>query len=221
MPGDQPQEREALDEIERRLTLQGYALLRDPPRDALPSFLQAFTPDAIAIGKTPQLLIEVISRRASSSSEAMKVRQLQGLLKDHPEWRLEVVYAGSSAPIMVPETPDAIRARLAEVRTLARVDRRAGLIMAWSVLEAVARVVEPERTSKALTPATVVELMASLGYVVESEAETLRTAGRARNQIVHGDLGLEVSEAEVDGVLEILDELIGHVDRKSLRAREH
>lgn len=208
-------ENEALDELERRLADQGYVLQRSPRGADLPDFLGKFEPDAIATGRAPNLLVEVITQRGAGDVEATKVRQLQQLLDGHPDWKLEVVYMASGAPLPAPASVEAIRRRFSEVRRLADTDRPAALVVAWSLLEAVARRVLPERATKALTPATTIELLTSLGYIVQSEADSLRTAARARNLIVHGDVGQDAPRAQLETVLEIIDALISHLERET------
>lgn len=208
-------EQEALDELERRLADQGYVLHREPHGELVPEFLGAFEPDAIATGKTPSLLIEVITQRGAGEVEAAKVKQLQQLLVGHPDWKLEVVYTAPSAPLPAMASVEAIRHRFSDVRRLADTDRPAALVLAWSLLEAVARRVLPERATRALTPATTVELLTSLGYIVQSEADSLRVAARARNLIVHGDVGQDAPRGQLDTVLDIIDALIGHLERET------
>jgi hypothetical protein len=207
-------EREALDEVERRLAAQGYTLVRSPATSDLPPFLGNVQPDAIATGKPPNLIVEVIARDGSAEAEAKKVRKLKELIAAHPGWKLEVVYTASSAPLPHVASPAAIRQRFGEISRLAASDRPAALIMGWSLLEAVARALLPDRAARGLTPATTVELLTSLGYVVQSEADALRNAGRARNLIVHGDVSVDVPAGQLQPVLEIVDGLIGHLERQ-------
>jgi REase_AHJR-like len=208
-------EREALDELERRLADQGYILQREPRGAALPEFLGKFEPDAIAIGKKPNLLIEVITQRGTGDVETTKVRQLQQLLDGHPDWKLEILYTAPSSPLPAVASVEAIRRRLGEVKQLADTDGPAALVLAWSLLEAVARRVLPDRASRALTPATTVELLTSLGYIVQSEADSLRATARSRNLIVHGDVEQDAPRAQLATVLEIIDALLGHLERQT------
>ena len=201
-------EREALDEFERRLAGQGYTLTREPGRPDLPAFLGNFRPDAIATGKEPQLLIEVITRRGSGRVEATKVEQLRSLLRGHPDWRLEVVYAAQDAPPPNIVSIEAIERRFAEVRRLAATDRPAALIMAWSILEAAARALVPDRTDRSLTPGSIVELLTSLGYMTQPQADKLHDAARARNLIVHGDVTLDIDPVELHDVMEVVEDVI-------------
>lgn len=208
-------EREALDEVARRLAGQGYTLVREPSRGDLPPFLGGFRPDAIATGKSPSLIVEVIARGRSSEAEVAKVKQLQNLVAGQPGWKIEVVYTTPSSPLPRVASPEAIRQRFAEVRRLADSDRPAALIMAWSLLEAVARVLLSDRAERGLTPAATLEFLTSLGYIVQSESDTLRDAGRARDLIVHGDVSVKVAKAQLERLLEVVDVLIGHIERRA------
>jgi hypothetical protein len=206
-------ERGALDEVERRLTAEGYTVIREPRADQLPAFVSRFVPDAIATGKAPNLLIEVLSRRRSAKLDAVKIEQLRKLVEGNDAWKLEVVYTGSSIPDPTISGPTAIRHRFEEVRSLAPIDNRATLMMAWSILEATARALVPDRAERPLTPASIVELIASLGFIDGVQAETLRNAGRTRNLIAHGDLTEDVSSDLLRRVLDIVDYLIAVLER--------
>lgn len=208
-------ESDALDELERRLTAQGYVLRREPRGDTVPQFLGTFTPDAIATGRSPNLVVEVIAERGVGEAKAAKIKQLQQLLESHPDWKLQVLYAPVSAPTPAVASVEAIRQRLNEVRPLTEADRPAALVLAWSLLEAVARRILPEQAGRPLTPATTIELLASLGHLDQSEANRLREAARARNLIVHGDVGQDVPRLQLDAVLNIADRLIAHLERET------
>jgi uncharacterized protein YutE (UPF0331/DUF86 family) len=211
-------EREALDEMERRLIERGYVMQREPAAAALPAFLGRFRPDAIATGKTPNLLIEVIAQRGPHAVDATKIKQLQQLLKDQPEWRLEVVYARSGAPGPTTASIEAIRRRFDDVRRLAVADLPAALVVGWSLLEALARILEPKHADRALDAATAVELLASLGYVDPSAAASLRAAGRVRNLVAHGDVSIVVDGEDVENLLDSVGDLIRRVERRKVKA---
>lgn len=207
-------EREALDEIERRLNGRGYTVRRQPAAGDVPAFLGKFQPDAIALGKTPNLVVEVVTRGATAAAQVAKIEQLRKLLEGQPDWRLEVVYTAASgpAPSVVPITT--IRERLEQTRRLARVDRPAALLLAWALVEAIARTLEPEHASRALAPATTVELLASLGYVAEPEAEVLRKAWRSRDLIAHGDVTVDAPATLVTQVLDIADTIVRNAETR-------
>ena len=202
-------ERGALDEVARRLTAEGYTVIREPRADQLPAFASRFVPDAIATGKAPNLLIEVLGRRRSGKVDAAKIEQLRKLIEGNEAWKLEVVYTGSSIPDPTISGPVAIRSRFEQIRNLAAIDHPAALMAAWSILEATARALAPDRAERPLTPASIVELIASLGFVDGVQAEILRKAGRTRNLVAHGDLIEGVSGDLLASVLGIIDHLIG------------
>ncbi len=201
-------ESEALDEIEGRLTKDGYRLLRSPGRGDLPDFLQDFQPDAIAVGKLPQIVIEVITREHADRLPSSRLGQLQAALTTHSDWTLRVVYANRSRPRLDIAAPSVIRMRATQVRQLSTTDQAAALVIGWSLLEAATRAALPQQAGQALTPATTVELLASLGYITQSQAARLRQTGKQRNLLVHGDMGVTVASSTVEELLSTVESLL-------------
>lgn len=80
--------------------------------------------------------------------------------------------------------------------------------MGWALLEAIVRVLFPERAGRALTPGTAVELLASLGYITYDQANQLRAAGQVRNLVVHGDLAQRATVGQAEDLFETLDSLV-------------
>jgi len=205
-------ERDALDAVEPRLANEGYRLVRSPSSTDLPEFLRSALPDAIALGGPPNLLIEVLVKSGSANvkSDSQRIQRLQDFLSGHPDWRLEVIYARSSTPPLEGASAEQIRRRYEEVRKLATTEPSGALILAWSLLEAVARALEPQRAQRALTPGAMIELLISSGYASETDGDALRSTGRLRNAIAHGDLSKPPPTAgEVQGVLDLVERLAG------------
>ena len=192
-------ESEALDDLATKLSKDGYTLVRNPPPNTLPPFLQGTQPDAIAYGK-PNLLVQLVSRRDPRQAQS-KIARVQSLLSDKSDWKLHVVYIKPSSPLPTPASSSDIRKRLDQVRQLAVSDREAGLVLGWALLEASARLAAPRSAARALTPATTVEVLAEKGCITQPEADLLREVGRQRNLIVHGDFTVSVGDAAVDTVL--------------------
>lgn len=210
-------ERVALDALEPRLVKQGYRLIREPGPNDLPEFLQRLRPDAVALGGPPNLLIEVLSNSGPSKAniEAQKVERLRRLIDDHADWRLEVVYARSSGATPNQAPVDQILRRLEEVRQNTPNETSGALLLAWSLLEAVVRRLEPEKAATGLSPGSMIELLLSLGYLVQSEASTLRASGQLRNAIAHGDLSVPGPAAvEVYRLLNVVEALVALLNRQ-------
>jgi len=197
----------ALNILDRRLTKQGYRLVRRPERRDLPDFLHHVQPDAIAVGRSPNLLIEVLSGRAWPRAEAEKLLRLRELLASHPDWRLEVVHAGLADAGPSPVTVATIRKAVAQVAALAAVDTRAALLLGWSALEAAARALEPNLATPMLTAGSIVELLVGQGHLPQEEADELRRIGHARNSLAHGGVDVEVSSATIRHLLGVVSRL--------------
>lgn len=194
-----------LDALESRWVSQGYQLIRQPSPGELPDFLRGFRPDAIAIGPTPSLVIEVLSKRSLPNDT--KVRQLQSLFADHPDWRLEVIYTSSEGVPLSQATDDDVSAALDEARRVADISPRPALLLAWSVLEAIGRRLEPELAGRSLTPASLIDVMISTGRLPQAEAGFLREMAKTRNAVAHGLLELRPSGQDVQRLLQTCDHL--------------
>ena len=182
-------ERTALDRYEPRWVAQGYTVVRSPHPDQIPGFLGDHRPDAIAIGKAPGLIIEVLGTRGRADQG--KVSRLHGILKDRKDWRLEILYAPAAGPVLRPVTAHEIRQTVHGLRNLAGTDRRGTLLMGWAALEAAARILEPDQASEGLSSGSLVEILVGLGYIEQSKSGDLWRFGEMRDAIVHGQIDLE------------------------------
>jgi hypothetical protein len=204
-------ENAVLDRHEPAWIAQGYKVVRHPSRSTLPPFLEKYEPDAVLLGRKPKVVVEVV--RKGQPQVENKVRQLNSLLAGHDDWRLEVLYAGEE-PNELPAIPtERLRESLTNVRHLAPVDQRSGLLLLWATLEALTRRLEPTKTKRPQTPGRVVELLAGAGFITPSEAEQLREAASWRNRLVHGDLSVALSDTQLLAVVDIVEELIAALEK--------
>ena len=205
-------EKAILDAHEPKWIAQGYEVVRHPTGAALPTFLENYQPDAVLLGRTPQVVVEVV--RKGQPNVERKVQALNALLADRSDWRLILLYAGLE-PLELPAiTTQRLKASLASVRELVRVDLRSSLLLLWATLEALGRRFEPEKTKRPQKPASIVEQLAGAGFVVPSDAEQLRRAANWRNRLVHGDLDIALSETQILDVAAIVEALIGVLEAR-------
>ena len=121
---------EILEATALALEERGYDVIRKPPTTFLPETLRSFSPDAIAIGREPKLIIEVAQQTAQ---DADRVARLQQALKSVPEWELHLVVGFTMA------TPDLAPIEMADIMTtlerasgLAAEESQAALLVAWA-----------------------------------------------------------------------------------------
>jgi len=195
-----------LDALAPSLEEQGYQLLRQPPPSMVPGFLRGFQPDAIAVGRAPQLVIE-ITRGGDASAE--KVKRLQQAVELHPDWQLRVILDRSDeSPILAPLLREDIETALRTMKSVAAGGSDgAALLIGWAALEGIARRLDPDRFAKPRSAGHVVEVLASLGHLLPNEAEVLRSLAQRRNRLAHGQVNEPISHAEVMDFATILDNL--------------
>jgi hypothetical protein len=194
-------ERTALDALESGWRRRGYTLVREPSAEQLPEFLRGVRPDAIAIGAAPSLAIEVFRRRSPGADD--RVERLRDLFADHPDWRLEVVYATPHGAPLKAVNPGDIRAALAEARRLAGGEPRGALLLAWASLEAIGRRLETELGSRSLAAGALIDLLVSNGHVDQVDGEHLRRLAVARDALAHGQLDLTPAGEDVVWLIQL------------------
>lgn len=205
-------EKDVLDAHEPKWIAQGYKVVRHPTGSALPPFLERFRPDAVLLGRTPQVVVEIV-RKGQPNAER-KVQALNALLAEHSDWRLILLYAGLE-PLELPVVSTrSLERSLDSARRLVGIDLRSSLLLLWATLEALGRRFEPEKTKRPQKPASIVEMLASAGFILPAEAEHLRRAAVLRNRLVHGDLDIALTESEILGVADIVAGLISTVEQR-------
>lgn len=198
-------ETEVLDRLETRWINEGYQLIRQPEAEQLPSFLRGFRPDAIAIGPTQSLVIEIMRNRSPSADT--KVRQMQGLFKGHPDWRLEVIYAAPEGIPLSKATDDEIAIALEEARRVSDIAPRPALLLLWSIFEAIGRRLEPDLAARSLTPGSLIDVMISKGRLPQEDSQFLHRIAKARNALAHGLLDLNPPQPDVVRLLDLCEQL--------------
>lgn len=203
-------EMEYLESLRPRYEAEGFKFTIAPDRSALPDFLGAYLPDALA--QRPGMNIAIEVKRHQSPSVQTRLQDIRRLFEGRPDWQLNVVFIGTgplqSMTIAV-ASPEAIRTRMEEVRTLSRQGyQRPAFVMAWSLLEAVLQLVEDGANHKPLTPGTVVQTLAMNGYIAADVERRMRSLIELRNRIVHGDVAAEPMASEVDLILAAIDETL-------------
>lgn len=202
-------EREAqlLEDIASNLRAEGYDVYFRPQQAILPAFLAGTTPDAVAFGKPKNLAIVVVDAGAART----RVEQLTSRLKSSREWELRVYAVKPSAgEKAIASTPmPAIVAALATVRQLGTMGLSGpALLMAWATFESLARNREPSLFARPQTPGRLIEVFAAEGRVTPTDADVVRRLATLRNRLVHGDLEIAVSSADLQKFVEILESLV-------------
>jgi uncharacterized protein YutE (UPF0331/DUF86 family) len=203
-------EQQFLEGLRARYEDQGFDFTVAPDSRELPDFLGPYRPNALA--RKPGLNVAIEVKRQQTLSGQRSLQQIRQLLEGHPDWQLKVVYMGADPSQSVNISPAplaALRARMEEIRALnADGHRRAAFVMAWSVLEAALNSVRADARSKPRAPGTVLESLAMDGYIEPDMERRMRSLIEPRNRIVHGDLDVEPTSADVELVLSAVSETL-------------
>lgn len=208
-------EEAALDRYASRWTAKGYRLVKNPSGSELPAFLRSYRPDAILIGPE-KIVVEVVQKGQTDAVE--KVATVRSLLADHPDWHLEVLYAGVAPQPVSQMTPNRLRKTLDQIESANESDDLGTFLLLWAVLEAATRNLEPDATRRPQSPGRVVELLAASGRITPSDADVLRESAKLRNRLIHGDLDVSVPVHVRTRMSQVAEDLVSSLASHSMQA---
>lgn len=190
---------------------KGYRFIIHPRRSDLPEFFATYEPDAVARRSDHNVAIEVKSRATPTVEQSLQ--RIRKLFEGRPDWQFTVAYVGSGATgirrLPVPSRTEVLdRTKEAEL-LLSDGNVRAAFVTAWSLLEASLNSALPNADKQPRTPGTVVQTLAMDGLISDELERSLRPLVELRNRVVHGDLTVEPSSADVAVVLSAVKAVIG------------
>ncbi|HEY0331051.1 MAG TPA: hypothetical protein VGC77_18375 [Rhodopseudomonas sp.] len=204
-------EAEVIESLLPKYQAEGFDVYVNPSPAMLPPFMRAYRPNAIALKKGKKIAIEIVGPAAPSDK---KIERLQSLFAGHGDWELQVFYASplASGRNLGVASRQLIDGSIRQVEALLSAGHhQPALVMAWATFEAVGRALLPDQFRRPQTPARLVEVLASDGYVTPDEAQVLRRAIAPRNAVAHGGLDAVVDDELLEqfvAILRILADLL-------------
>jgi uncharacterized protein YutE (UPF0331/DUF86 family) len=204
---DRASEAALLDSVLPDLDAEGFEVFVHPSPPLLPAFMRDHSPDAIALREDKKLAIEVLYEGAAESRTLDKLREV---LTEHKDWELRVYWI---SPSSVSKAIDRTSREIIEesIRTVQEIGAagrpQPALLMAWAIFEAIGRAIFPDRLQRPQTPGRLIEVLAAEGQITPTEADQLRRFAESRNQLIHGGLGMAVSDADLERFVDILKTL--------------
>ncbi len=188
-----------------------------PPREVIPEFLGDFQPDAIAWGPEGGIIIEV--KRRGDPVSKVQLSEIARRVYGQKGWEFRAIYLKSpidDAASIAKPTRQQLQAAFKEIEALTNGGHHAAaLVTAWAALESLARLASADgevRRPTTFSPLQAIQTLAEEGYMENETAERLRNLAKLRNAIVHGDLSLNVSAGQVEGVLKVLREIASDIE---------
>jgi|RhiMetdeSRZDD1v2_1073273.scaffolds.fasta_scaffold50892_2 uncharacterized protein YutE (UPF0331/DUF86 family) len=212
-------ESDVLEHLLPQYQADGYDVYVNPSPSILPPFMQGYRPDAIAVRPDKKVAIEIVRSARTGSG---KTEALQSLLADHPDWELRVVYVSplSSQGALEIASQATIANAIQVVLELKDESRYLpALMMAWATLESIGRALLPDRFSRPQTPARLIEVLASEGYLAPDEADALRAFIPLRNAAVHGVLEPAIDEKQLKSLVGVLRNLVEFLPKETTPTR--
>ena len=214
MPENQSWALNALRNLQASYEARGLKFVIKPSREILPSFLEGYQPDAIAIDPNGGGAIIEVKRQESHASNR-KLAELAKKIGAQRDWEFKAIYthpATENPDNIAKPTLEQIDPRLQEMRILADTGHFApALVFGWAILESLARLASSSVRSTGLSPIQAVQALAEEGYIENEDAQRLRDLAKLRSAVAHGDFSVDVSAEQVDFLVSQLNELTSHI----------
>lgn len=219
-PDNTNRESQRVAELAVEYERKGYTVtLPRNPKDT-PAFLRelGYTPDLIAKTKDETLIIEVKSRETSAALSSLSA--IAERINAKPGWQFVLVFtnprtAGGESPSA---TPDKVLALLEKSRAMSfksQPHAEAAFLFAWVALEA-ALLESPQKAStgrSSTTPWTLIRNAAMNGILAREDAQALERLFRTRNAILHAADEVSLTQADVENLHRIAQELLRQGER--------
>jgi uncharacterized protein YutE (UPF0331/DUF86 family) len=202
-------ERAILESLLPRYVAEGFTVVTYPSPALLPPFMQNYRPDAIALKSNKKIAIEI---KGDNPDIEQRMAAINELFAQHPDWELRVYYALGypQERTLEPPTFGAVEEAIRESLKLRDSGHLVAAVMvAWAVLEGIGRALLPDQLARPQPAERLVEVLASEGFLMPSEADALRRAAEVRNAVAHGQLAAMVSQARVDELIAAVRSLAG------------
>lgn len=204
-------------QLQKDAEKRGWKFYIHPQPQVIPEFLKDYRPDALGIGPDGGVVIEIKAREPKGQRESLA--KIANLVESQKGWDFRVFYISSpveARPDLSVPTASELASGIAEARELLESGHeRAALVIAWSLLEAIARLVTPEgegNKARPFPPIQAVQTLAEMGYLEESDARRLRELTNLRNAVVHGGLRTVVQANDVAQLIHDLEEIAHNLD---------
>jgi uncharacterized protein YutE (UPF0331/DUF86 family) len=208
-------ESDLVEALTQHFKAEGFEVFIQPPSQMLPSFMEGFRPDMIALKQDKKIAIEI---KQSSSQSRELFKRLSSTFAEHPDWELRFYYAESPPDLDRIETApiERIRETIERAQQLRKTDQLlAALLVARAMLEALARAILVEPSSRPQPVQKLIESLASEGWITPSEASQLREISNLGNAAAHGQLDAKIEAEKVDRLLSILSSLLRLAESKA------
>ena len=193
-----------------RLESEGYEVFVHPRAPLVPEFLGDYVPDAVATRNGKKIVLEVTG---SSKLENEKLREIAARFANQREWELKVLLVtpttrGETLPV---QSRQVINGTLKEIEQLRQSGAfRAAFLLAWATFEAEGRALFERWFDRPQTPGRLVQVLSQEGFLTPADADRMRALSDKRSRLIHGDLGIDVSNEDLQWLVSVLRQLRGN-----------
>lgn len=203
-------EHEALRRLREEFEPQGFSVIENPTPEQLPAFIGNHRPDALLLGPTGNMIVE-IKKFPSSDEENVRAEAFAREIPKHKDWKfLLVLLKPDSYPTL--DAAEISRAIDQFDAPSSDFSQKQSFVMAWAVFEAAARLtrerIDDDKKVADLPTFALLERLAFLGALDDQEVARLTELAMTRNRIVHGGLDETIPSTAKESLLTLARRLM-------------
>lgn len=194
---------------------KGYEVIETPGQEQLPEFLLGYHPDLLIRKDNEATVVEVKTR--SSLTKEPQLKDLARILHAKQGWNFELVILGEDVQLDTPE--GAISFKQGDIRQGLETAKQlltsgapeAALLIAWSRLEAIVRLIaeEDEVTLNQLdSPSSLLKQAVTNGLIAREDYQLLTRIVKYRNAVAHGFTTPDLDSMLVSNLIDTTERLL-------------
>ena len=193
---------------------KGYDVIETPRQEQLPQFLSGYHPDLL-IRKDNEATVVKVKTRSSLTKEP-RLKDLARILRAKQGWNFELVILGEDVQLDTPE--GAISFEKGDIRRgletakqlLTSGASEAALLIAWSRVEALVRLIAEEEKVKLnqLAPSYLLKQAVTNGLISREDYQLLTRIVKYRNAVVHGFKTTDLDSMLVSSLIDTAERIL-------------
>jgi uncharacterized protein YutE (UPF0331/DUF86 family) len=193
---------------------KGYEVIETPGQEQLPEFLSGYHPDLLIRKDNEATVVEVKTR--SSLIKDPRLKDLARILLAKQGWNFELVILGEEVQLDTPE--GAISFEKGDIRQgletakqlLTSGASEAALLIAWSRVEAIVRLIAEEEDVKLnqLAPSYILKQAVTNGLISREDYEFLTRIMKYRNAVAHGFKTTDLDSMLVSSLIDTAERIL-------------
>lgn len=200
-------ERLVFEQIASGFERDGYQFVQNKEVD-IPKGSLRYQPDFVAQKGNQFIAIEIKARRTASGERSLS--RIKQDIESDINWKFQVFYADEvldPKPLSKSDNETLLKIIKEAERAADEGYLNAAFLLSWGAFESAARINHSKIFSKPQTPGRMITILSERGEITADHAQQLRLLAQVRNNLIHGEFGINVQKSDVKFMTNIISRL--------------